>query len=76
MERKINSDEQKALELLALVNYTGHVVCHEPSKLFPAGNVHLLTQEEARSHLESSQNIALLISVKISSIRQLSQPCQ
>ena len=54
MERKINSDEQKALELLALVNYNGHVVCHEPSKLFPSGNVHLITQEEARSHLESS----------------------
>ena len=51
MERKINSDEQKALELLAFFNYTGHVVCHEPSKLSPAGNVQLLTQEEARSHL-------------------------
>ena len=64
MERKINSDEQKALELLALVNYNGHVVCHEPSKLFPSGNVHLLTQEEARSHLESSQNVALLFPSK------------
>ena len=60
MERKINSDEQKALELLALVNYTGHVVCHEPSKLSPVGKVQLLTQDEARSHLESSQNVALL----------------
>ena len=64
MERKINSDEQKALELLALVNYNGHVVCHEPSKLFPSGNVHLITQEEARSHLESSQNVALLFPSK------------
>ena len=60
MERKINSDEQKALELLAHVNYNGHVVCHEPSILFPSGNISLLTQEEGRSHLESSQNVALL----------------
>ena len=29
------------------------------SKLIPSGNVHLVTQE-ARSHLESSQNTALL----------------
>ena len=64
MERKINSDEQKALELLTLVGYNGHVVCHEPSKLLPSGNVHLITQEEARSHLESSQNIALLFPSK------------
>ena len=60
MERKLVSDEQKALELLALLGYDGHVVCHEPSRLIPLGNVHLMTQEEARSHLESSQNIALL----------------
>ena len=60
MERKIVSDEQKALELLTLIGYDGHVVCHEPSKLIPSGNIHLVTQEEARSHLESSQNTALL----------------
>ena len=60
MERKIVSDEQKALELLTLIGYDGHAVCHEPSKLIPSGNVHLVTQEEAQSHLESSQNTALL----------------
>ena len=60
MESKLQADEQKALELLALIGYEGHVVCHEPSRLIPQGNLHLMTQGEARSHLESLQNTILL----------------
>ena len=60
MERKVASDEQKALELLALLGYDGLVVCHEPSRLIPSGNLQLMTQDEAQNHLESAHNTALL----------------
>ena len=56
----LNASEQEALDALSFSGYEGIVTCHEPSRLRPDGNLHLITLEEARKHTESEQDILLL----------------
>ena len=64
MYHPLRSDEQIVLNLLCESGDEGQVVCHEPSKLQPEGNLVLITQEEAWQHLESEQDITFLFPPK------------
>ena len=64
MSNTIKVDEQAVLRLLWQAGCEGNVVCHQPSKLTPPGNMNLMTHEEAWKHLDSEQHTVLLFPPK------------
>ena len=60
MQNLLRVDEQAVLTLLQQAGCEGEVVCQQPNKLLPEGDLKLLTQQEAWNHFESEQNTILL----------------